>query len=1330
MMRALAVRGFSAFLLGPAAILPAGDPCPSYPDHGRLLVVRDAAGAERPVATPADWAVRRRHILCGMEAAMGKFPDRSSLPPLDPRITAEVRLDGFRRLELTFAAEPGDRVPAHLFLPDLPGGRRAPGMLALHQTTAIGKAEPAGLGGKPNLRYGLELARRGYAVLCPDYPSFGDYRYDFGADAHPSGTMKGIVNHVRAVDLLASRPEVDPERIGVIGHSLGGHNAIFAAAFDERLKVVVSSCGWTPFHDYYGGKLAGWTSDRYMPRIRDVHGLDPDRVPFDFHEVVAALAPRAFISVSPLHDDNFSVDGVRKAVAAARAVYELLGAPERLVARHPDCGHDFPPEERSAAYDLIDRALAHAPPAREPPDLKDELPRIAPRPPAEALAAFTVLPGFRVELAAAEPLVTSPVALAFDEDARLFVVEMNDYPESREERLGRVRLLEDADEDGRYERATVYAEGLAWPTAVACWEGGVFIGAAPDILYLKDTDGDGRADVSKAVFTGFGHQNVQGLLNCLQWGPGQRIHGATSTCGGLVRRADSPGAATVDLRGRDFSFDPRSLDLRPESGGAQHGMTFDDWGRKYVSSNSDHIQLVLFEDRYSARNPRLAAPTPRASIAADGPQAEVFRTSPVEPWRIVRTRLRVAGLAPGPIEGGGRAAGYFTGASGVTIYRGDAWLAAYRGEAFVGDVGSNIVHRKVLEEQGTGMVARRADPGREFLASSDNWFRPAAFANGPDGALYIADVHREVIEHPESLPPGIKRHLDLTSGRDRGRIWRIVPEGFRRPPRPRLGRLGTEDLVLLLEHRNGWHRDTAARLLHERGDAAVRPVLERLAASSALPEARAAALEVLRGLGSLSAETSIRALGDEHPRVRERAVLLAEGLARGSADVRARLLALAPDDDARVRLQLAFTLGELDGPERIDALAALARMDGGDPLARFAILNSVGEAAPELLARLASAVDAHREPPVRKVLEDLARHMGLGATEAGVAAAARVIEGVAREDRALALDLLRGLGDGLASRGRRLAGEAAFAGGPGAALLDDLLRGAREAARDPARPVAGRIAAARALGLGSVEGSRDVLRALLGGGEPEDLQRAAVEALGRLPGDGAGESLVATWPRLSPRVRAAAMEVLFARAGRVALLLDAVERGEIPPSDIDPARRKALGSHPDRALRKRGRRILEDARPADRADAVVAYRAALSLPGDRARGRERFEKHCASCHRLDGTGHDLGPGLQAAPGKGAEAILVDVLDPNREVDPRYVAYAVLTRDGRAVTGVVSSESAASVVLRRADGASDTVLRADIAEMRSSGLSLMPEGLEREIDLQGMADLIAFLTSTR
>ena len=809
-------------------------PRPLYTDHSNLMIYRDLLNQIQPVKTTEDWSWRRQHILIGMQEAMGPLPAQNTRPPFDLKVIAEQKGNGWLRQTISFAAEERspseknskddsskkqDRITAYLYLPlSRKQNERRPAMLALHPTGALGKGIVAGESNKANREYGRELAERGYVVLCPDYPSFGELsNYDFTKDRYVSGTMKGIFNHMRCVDFLQSRSEVDRERIGVIGHSLGGHNAMFVAAFDERLKVIVSSCGWTPFHDYYKGKIAGWTSDRYMPLLKTKYKLDPDRVPFDFYEVVASLAPRPFFSNSPLRDANFDYKGVKKAEPKTRTIYDLFQKKDRLQIVYPDCAHDFPVDIRKQAYSFIDRALKFDPVTGK--DFQSELPRIKPLGPKEALKSFRLKPGYRIEQIASEPLVTDPVAMSFDEHHRLYVVEMKGYSEQENELRGQIRLLEDTNDDGKYDRSFVFASGLSWPTAIICYNGGVFVGAAPDIWYFKDSDGDHRADVKRKVFTGFGKSNVQGLLNSFRWGLDNRIHGATSSSGGIVKHAETAKQKEnppVNLRGGDFSFDPVTETMRRETGGAQHGLSFDDWGRKYVCSNSDHIQIVQLNAKYLTRNRLIPTPSVRRSIAADGPQAEVYRASPVEPWRLVRTRLRKAGLVRGPVEGGGRAAGYFTGSTGVTLFRGDAWKESERGLAFIGDVGSNIVHRKRIERKNGSVIAFRMDDESEFLSSTDIWFRPVQFANGPDGALHILDMYREVIEHPKSLPPEIKRHLDLTSGRNRGRLYRVIPQNFQQRFRTKPGELANEELIELLGHPNSWHRETASRLLYER----------------------------------------------------------------------------------------------------------------------------------------------------------------------------------------------------------------------------------------------------------------------------------------------------------------------------------------------------------------------------------------------------------------------------------------------------------------------------------------------------------------------------------
>ncbi|MFM8479274.1 MAG: HEAT repeat domain-containing protein, partial [Planctomycetaceae bacterium] len=381
-----------------------------------------------------------------------------------------------------------------------------------------------------------------------------------------------------------------------------------------------------------------------------------------------------------------------------------------------------------------------------------------------------------------------------------------------------------------------------------------------------------------------------------------------------------------------------------------------------------------YADRYLARSP-LANPAPaRISIAADGGQAPVFRISPVEPWRIVRTRLRASGLSKGLVEGGGRPAGYFTGATGITIYRGDAWPSELSGIAIIGDVGSNIVHRKKLVPNGVVWSAERMDPGRELVASRDIWFRPVQYANAPDGCLHILDMYREVIEHPASLPPEIKKHLDLTSGRDRGRLYRLAPTNYSYRPSPQLSKASTAQLTALLEHPNAWHRETATRLLYERQDQSAVPLLRTLLRASrpTSPFARFHTIAALEGLSALTAEDVLIVLGDPSPEVRERAILAAEAF-RDAPAIQQALFTMTSEAAPRTLMQLAFTLGELpESPARLEALTQILTQAGADRWIRTAALSSLGNSAPQALVALARNAAQHGAAAALPELADLA----------------------------------------------------------------------------------------------------------------------------------------------------------------------------------------------------------------------------------------------------------------------------------------------------------------------------------------------------------------------
>jgi putative membrane-bound dehydrogenase-like protein len=975
--------------------------------------------------------------------------------------------------------------------------------------------------------------------------------------------------------------------------------------------------------------------------------------------------------------------------------------------------------------------------ARQDEDFKAELPRIPATAPADAAKQFKLLDGFRVELVAAEPLVTSPVDMAFDEDGRLWVVEMNDYPFGPQEGnppQGRVRVLEDKDGDGRMDSTHTVIDKLSWPTGLALWDGGAFVACAPDILYIKDTNGDYAADVRDVVFSGFQTQNVQALINNIKWGLDNWFYGASGPNGGQVRPGNKSTAPAMNVGGRDFRFRPTGeFDLI--SGGGQFGHSMDDFGRRFVCSNSNHARHVVLENRYLARNPSLAVPAVVHSIPSDGDQAPVYRLSPAEPWRIVRTRLRVAGKVPGPIEHGGKVMGYFTSATGITVYRGTALGDDFYGNLFIGDVASNLVHRKRLTASGVTFVADRMEKEHEFLASPDTWFRPCNFANGPDGALYICDIYREVVEHPASIPEIIKKHLDLTSGKDRGRIWRVT--GTNSPPykKPQLGKASAAELVDALRRRDGWWRETAGRLIYQRQDKSVAPGLRELL-KDPRPETRVAALWALDGLGVLTTESIVNSLADSSPDVREQAIRLAEPRAAASSDLRDRLVALADDPNVRVRFQLAYTLGSIDDPRAGTSLARLAIQDGGDIWCRTAILSSLGDAASKdrpskaqsLLASLTSDPQRVVKTP-SEVLAQLVVLVGLRNRPDEVRSAMTFItSGIPTDNEERQWAMLRGLADG-----RRRAGEQR---GPLSVPLDDrsstvtrrvseLVNRAAAAATDDKSADSRRIAAIGLLAYAPFDLTVQSLPRLLSPRTPQPVLLAAVRTLSAFSDARVAPLLLESWRAYSPPVRREVMEALIARADRVPVLLDALENGVVRRGDIELDRRVQLVQHRDASIQARAKKML-DAVPGDRAKVIAAYQPALNGGATVERGMEVFRKHCKTCHRIAGEGTDVGPDLRTVRERTPEQLLEQILDPNREINPAYINYTLATTDGRILTGLIGGESATSVTLKRAEGATDTILRTSIDEMQSTGLSLMPEGLEKEITPQQMADVITLL----
>jgi putative membrane-bound dehydrogenase-like protein len=967
---------------------------------------------------------------------------------------------------------------------------------------------------------------------------------------------------------------------------------------------------------------------------------------------------------------------------------------------------------------------AFSPGRADDEDLARELPRIKPLDPAAALRAFRIHAGFRVEPVAVEPRVTDPVSVCFDADGRLYVVEMRGYPYPEDSPSGNVSLLVDRDGDGTYEQSTIFVDGLSWPTSVLPYDGGVFIAVAPEILYAKDTDGDGKADIRKVMFRGFGTQNVQALVNGLLWGLDGWIYGVGGGNGGDIQNLTRPAAKPVSVRGRDFRFKPDGSVFEAISGGGQFGHAFDDWGHRFTCNNSNHIRQIVLPAHYLQRNPALVVSSVIDDIPAEGAAAPVYRISPPEHWRVVRTRQRAADpvlsrrLPPTELV----VTGFFTSATGVTIYRGSAYPPAYRGNAFVGDVGGNLVHRKVLTQNGPEFRATRADPNVEFLASTDNWFRPVNFANTPDGTLLVLDMYRETIEHPLSIPEPIKKHLDLTSGKDRGRLYNIVRDERTPHRRPSLSRAATATLVDQLADPDAWWRETAQRLLIERNDRAAIPLLKSLAARRTSALGRMHALCTLQVLGGLGEEELLAGLRDPEPGVREQSARLSEAFTANRPALAEAVVTLADDPDPMVRFQAAFSLGAVAGPRALEALATIAMREPASRWVRAAVMSSLRGRTGEFLAVLA-ARGFLDQAEGRVWLDELAALVG-GESQPG--AIQELVDRFAGPDAdsARVRAVILGLGRGLQRSGGSLR---QLLEGPAAARFAPIFdRAARTAASDG--PVKNRVEAIRLLGLGPIDRALAVLTPLLDARQPAEVQVAALQTLSPLPDRRVATAVLTQWKTLSPTVRREATELLFTRPERLPSLLDAIEAGSVLPADLDPARRSQLLTLPDAKLRQRAIQLLGNAASSDRSQVISAFRKALELSGDAGRGRAVFQKTCATCHKAENAGVDVGPNLATITNRTPEDLLVHILDPNREVAPPYINYNVALVDGRVLSGLIADESANALTLKRAEGATDVIPRSQVEAISSTGQSLMPEGLEKGLEAQDFADVIAYLRS--
>jgi len=969
--------------------------------------------------------------------------------------------------------------------------------------------------------------------------------------------------------------------------------------------------------------------------------------------------------------------------------------------------------------------------------------------PADAISTFELEPGFKIEMVASEPLVSDPVDIEIDEYGRMYVVEMHGYPLDKSG-SGKIKLLTDTNGDGKMDKSVDFAGGLMLPNGVMRWKKGILVSDAPNILYFEDSDGDGKSDIRDTVLTGFSLSNPHVNVNNPLYGLDNWIHlahrGAISTRNYenvfgdkgveiyFPGKPDSPRLAkNADSRSVRFRPDENKLEIT--SARAQFGHTFDTWGHHLFGDNQNHAFAEVLAAPYITRNPELLVSNATEEISDHGRAAEIFQitTNP--------ERQMFSGV------------GVMTSASGITAYLGGAFPPPFdKNVTFICESVSNLVHADKLRDTGATFVSGRVGrPRKEFLASTDAWFRPVNLYIGPDGALYIIDYYRQIIEHPEWMSDEAVKAGGLYNGKDMGRIYRVTATDAKPADWSKVHKFGDEssdDLVKELSNNNIWWRMNAQRLLVDRKDKTIIPDLVKMTKSN-VAEGRLHALWTLEGLGELTSGLIIQALKDSVAGIRENAVRFAEIHMKADPQLDKELFALQNDPDAKVRFQLLCTLGNVDSEVSEKTRNKLLFSDINDKWVQIAALT-----APHSDKLLDIVLNNFRDdvPAYGLLIQRLTNMAGSGGNPGYIhKLIVRATAGGSGKQHAWQAHVLNGLSQGLRNRKPKpeLTDESQLVktffehpspevrnaslqllkiiGIKDEALLKSSVEKAAAIAKNKNLSNEQRVDAINAMALQNPEAYSEELKGLIVPQEHPSVQMAALHTLSAIPDQTVTNYVLQVWPTLTPGVRDAALGTFMMNTQRMKSLLDAVESGKINKSSLGWPKSSSLMGQENDTIRNLARALLVDH---EQEKINREYQASLQLTGDGDNGKLVFQQNCGICHQVRGKlGFKFGPDLGTVHGWLPKDIMANILAPNLSISVGFDLWELKMKNGEMLQGIISSETAAAITLNISSGQEKILNRQDIESLKVMNTSAMPV-LTQQINHQQMADILAFLRQSK